>query len=92
MAYEPQEWADGAEGGTPITAARLNHIEQGVGQAAATADGAAAADHSHAAADTTSGTFTVARIPELSISKIANLETRLAGIEGRIEALEGEAG
>lgn len=30
MAYEPQEWKDGKSGGTPITAARLNHIEQGV--------------------------------------------------------------
>ena len=30
MAYDPYNWADGEEGGTPITAARLNHIEQGI--------------------------------------------------------------
>src|SRR5690625_7333449 len=30
MAYTPFEWADGEEGGTPITAERLNHIEQGI--------------------------------------------------------------
>lgn len=30
MAYEPQVWADGAEGGTPLSAERLNHIEQGI--------------------------------------------------------------
>lgn len=30
MAYEKQTWADGEEGGTPITADRLNHIEDGV--------------------------------------------------------------
>ena len=30
MAYEPQTWADGPEGGTPITADRLNHVEQGI--------------------------------------------------------------
>ena len=30
MAYEPQVWADGAEGGTPLSAVRLNHIEQGI--------------------------------------------------------------
>lgn len=30
MAYEPQEWANGPEGGTPITAERLTHIEQGI--------------------------------------------------------------
>ena len=30
MAYSPYEWADGEAGGTPITAARLNHIENGI--------------------------------------------------------------
>lgn len=30
MAFEPKTWADGAEGGTPITAKELNRIEQGV--------------------------------------------------------------
>lgn len=30
MAYTPFEWADGEEGGTPITAERLNHIENGI--------------------------------------------------------------
>ena len=30
MAYEPYTWADGEEGETPITAERLNHIEQGI--------------------------------------------------------------
>ena len=30
MAYTPFEWADGEAGGTPITAERLNHIEQGI--------------------------------------------------------------
>lgn len=30
MAYEKQEWKDGEEGGTPISAERLNHIEEGI--------------------------------------------------------------
>jgi hypothetical protein len=30
MAYDKQTWADGEAGGTPITAARLLHIEQGI--------------------------------------------------------------
>lgn len=30
ISYTPTTWADGADGGTPITAARLNNIEQGV--------------------------------------------------------------
>ena len=34
MAYEKQEWRDGEEGGTPITAERLNHIETGIAEKA----------------------------------------------------------
>jgi hypothetical protein len=30
MAYSPQTWADGSGGGTPLTAARLNHMETGI--------------------------------------------------------------
>lgn len=30
MAYTKQTWVDGSAGGTPVSAARLNHIEQGV--------------------------------------------------------------
>lgn len=35
MAYVKQSWKDGKGGGTPITAARLNHIEDGVAEKAA---------------------------------------------------------
>lgn len=38
-AYEKQTWADGAAGGTPITAARLNHMEDGIAAAGGGADG-----------------------------------------------------
>ena len=30
MAYEPQTWVNGEDGGTPLDAGRLNHIEQGI--------------------------------------------------------------
>ena len=30
MPYTPLEWKDGPEGGTPITAAALNRMEQGI--------------------------------------------------------------
>lgn len=30
MTYDKQTWQDGRNGGTPLTAARLNHIEDGV--------------------------------------------------------------
>lgn len=32
MAYEPKVWEDGPEGGTPITAADLNRLEQAVAE------------------------------------------------------------
>lgn len=41
--------------------------------------GKAAASHTHAAADTTSGTFDPARIPALPISQISNLQIELDG-------------
>jgi len=40
MAYTVQAWNDGPTGGTPVTAARLAHIEQGIAAVdAAVADG-----------------------------------------------------
>lgn len=36
MAYTPQNWADGVSGQTPISAARLNYMEQGIAGSYAT--------------------------------------------------------
>lgn len=41
MAYAPYTWGDGPTQNTPITAARLNIIENGIHNAAAVADAAA---------------------------------------------------
>lgn len=30
MAYSQQTWKDGADGGTPLSAQRLNHMESGI--------------------------------------------------------------
>lgn len=38
MAYTPFTWANGASGGTPITAERLNAIEQGIAASSVTVD------------------------------------------------------
>lgn len=46
MAYEPQEWEDGVSGGTPINAARLNHMEAGI---AAAGEGRGSIDHGEVA-------------------------------------------
>lgn len=32
MSYEKYDWQDGPEGDTPITADRLNHIEDGIAE------------------------------------------------------------
>ena len=38
MAYRPNVWKDGPDGRTPITAAALTKIEEGIRVASATAD------------------------------------------------------
>src|SRR4051794_24004063 len=38
MAYEPQDWVDGPQGGTPVSAERLCYVENGIA-AASTAIG-----------------------------------------------------
>lgn len=38
MAYNKNTWADGPSGGTPLSAARLNHFEDGIAAAAVLAD------------------------------------------------------
>lgn len=90
MAYEPFEWKDGEEGGTPITADRLNHIEEGVEAAAEAADAPLTAEDipSLSASKITSGTLSAARIPDIEIDGVTGLETRLAAIESRLDALE----
>ena len=106
MAFEPKTWADGEEGGTPITAAELNRIEQGVKQAIQPQPAPAwgdvtgkpatfpAAAHKHDAGDIDSGTLAAARIPTLSQSKVtglAALVTRIEALEQKVEALEPDA-
>ena len=54
--YTKQDWKDGTDGGTPITAARLAHIEDGI------------AGHAHSASDVTSGTLSADRLPTVPIA------------------------
>lgn len=42
MAYSPKDWNDGSGGGTPIDAASLDNIENGIAATATVADAAAA--------------------------------------------------
>ena len=47
MAYTPQSWVDGSSGGTPLSAARLNNMETGIGAAITTVDAKAAFEPKH---------------------------------------------
>lgn len=69
MAYEPTEWADGEDGGTPITAAELNRMEQGIVDAQNVA----------VSFSDVSGTASASQIPTLAQSKITGLTAALAG-------------
>lgn len=87
MAYVPFEWADGSAGGTPITAERLNAVEQGVAEAGSTAtwgqvsnrpSSFTPAEHEHPASDIT-GTLTAAQVPTLAVGKVSGLQAALDG-------------
>jgi hypothetical protein len=79
MAYTKQTWANDAGGGTPLSAARLNYIEDGIEAAHADADTAEAAA---AALDTRLDT---------AEADIVALEADVADHETRVAALEGGA-
>lgn len=51
--YEKQNWADGEAGGTPLSAARLNHLETGLEQASAWAANSSPSHHTHSVSSIT---------------------------------------
>lgn len=77
MAFEPDKWADGEDGGTPITAAELNRIESaGAAKAAKGDTGAAGKDGAKGApgADGADGFGTEEQYNDI-ISRLEALET-----------------
>lgn len=80
MPYEKQTWADRVEGGTKITAERLNHMEAGIADAHAVAatggDGATAAKNAAAAAD----------------AKATQVASSLEALTARVKTLETSSG
>lgn len=97
MAYEPKTWADGAAGGTPITAAELNRIESGIDEAhedlatipepltiGTTASTAAAGNHSHNAADVGAAPASHTHV----ITDVTGLQGILDDLTSRLEAVE----
>ncbi|QFP96407.1 hypothetical protein SEA_MODRAGONS_23 [Mycobacterium phage Modragons] len=63
MAYTKQTWENVPSTNTPLSADRLNHIEDGIEDAHEGLDGKADETHTHAASAITSGTLDVARLP-----------------------------
>jgi|GEM_PF-2913983 len=68
--------------------AALTELRAAVDALTTLVEGKADAEHTHAAGDTTTGTFSTARIPALGISKVTNLQAGLDSLETRIQALE----
>lgn len=85
MAYTKNIWTDGANGGTPITAARLQNIENGIG--AAYADFAVAFLRANAAQTGLSNTASV----QLNL-QVADIDTHAGFTANRWTVPAGQAG
>lgn len=89
MAYDPQTWALGVLGGTPLNAVRLNYIEQGVADAHSLIAELALANHTHTSAQITDATASnvvdtiVKRDPTgfIAVSGITGLSTATGGTQ-----------
>lgn len=79
MAYTPHEWADGEDGGTPITAERLNHIEAGVEGAAGSATWGQVSNRP--------STFPPAT-HDHTIANVTGLQAALDALSDRLDAVE----
>lgn len=86
MAYDPFEWADGEEGGTPITAERLNYMEAGISNAA-TAAAAAASTATWGQVANRPSTYPPAN-HEHTIAEVTGLQDALDALSDRLDALE----
>lgn len=88
MAYTPQAWVNGKDGGTPLSAARLAHMEDGIAGAAAVADAALPASQKGApngvATLGADGLVPTAQIPALAIT-----DTFTAASQSAMLALSG---
>jgi hypothetical protein len=75
------DWEDGIDGGTPLSAERLNERDAAIEAAQATADAAAAGDHTHTAADITADTVGGGTATDVQ-GILEELEARIAAVEG----------
>lgn len=72
MAYDPQVWKDFPVGGTPISAARLNHMEQGIASAGSTAAADAAQATANTALSTAKTALTAATNAQTDVDTLAS--------------------
>lgn len=90
MAYTKQTWADGSAGGTPVSAARLNHEENGIQEASDRLGVVEAAGYQTGAQVTS--TVTAAVAPKAATSYVDAADTALSGRVSTVEtALPGKA-
>lgn len=86
MSYSKQQWIDFPEGGTPISAARLNHMEDGI----ASAGSSAAADAAQTTANTALSTANTALVKANNAqSSVDTLAVTTEPITGGFTAASG---
>lgn len=83
MAYSKQTWMND-DPATPLSAERLGHIEDGIGDVHADVDGLAFAD--------IAGTATAAQIPTLTIAKVTGLQAAIDAKAATTALTSGLAG
>ncbi|AUX81950.1 minor tail protein [Mycobacterium phage Frankie] len=93
MAYDKQTWENVPSTNTPLSAARLNHIEDGIGDAHDALDGKADATHTHVLADVTDVVATAAEVNVLSGVTVSTEELNaLDGVTSGVQSqLDGKA-
>jgi hypothetical protein len=87
MVYTPQTWVDGTDGGTPLSAARLNHAEAGIKDASDRLTSVESAGYQNAGQVTgiVTSAVTTAVAPKASTSYVDAADTALGG---RLTAVE----
>jgi hypothetical protein len=84
MAYDRQTWVLGEGGGTPLSATRMNHLEEGVEDAHTAIDALAEADHTHTSADITDAT--ALNVVDTIVTRDATGSIAVTAVSGLSEA------
>lgn len=92
MAYTKQSWSDSSSGGTPISAVRLNHMEDGIfATDAAAAAAQATANNAKSTADTAVTNANTAQTTAVAAQTTANTAVPLGVVQAPGDLIVGTA-